>query len=529
MGLSRRQFFHRLGAFAGHGAAYAAMGALGFAEAGAARADELPPPGTGRGKRVVVLGAGIAGLVAAYELERAGYVVTVLEARDRVGGRNWTVRNGTRIEMNGEETQTAALSDGLYFNAGPARIPSHHEGLLSYCRALGVPLEVEVNSSRSALLASVKANGGKPIRQRQAVNDVRGGMSELLAKAVNKGALDQDLTPEDRERLLAFLRRYGDLAPDDSFKGTERSGFSVYPGAGDQIGQGLAPLPLRDLLGEETVPNIVFEDNALMQATMFEPVGGMDRIPYALAKAIRGRLVLGAEVEEIRQAPGGASVTYRDRKSGRSVTLLAEYAVVTIPLTILARVANDFSPAVKQAIAKAVYSHSSKVAFESPRFWEREQIYGGISFTGGETSLVWYPSSGFNSPTGLLIAAYTNGDVGAAFERRPIAEQIAMARASVGRLHPGHEGDLIHPMVVNWRKVPFNLGPWIHWDEDGNDPASYHLLNQPEGRIYFSGAHLSQMPSWQEGGVLAARRTVAEIARRTMAETELPAGRGALG
>src|SRR3546814_9444418 len=87
-------------------------------------------PALGNGIHVVVLGAGIAGLTAAYELEQAGFLVTLLEARERVGGRAWTLRDGDKIEMDGEDTQTVRFSDGIYFNAGPARIPSFHQGIL---------------------------------------------------------------------------------------------------------------------------------------------------------------------------------------------------------------------------------------------------------------------------------------------------------------------------------------------------------------------------------------------------------------
>jgi monoamine oxidase len=76
------------------------------------------------------LGAGIAGLVMAYRLERAGFAVTLVEARRRTGGRNWTLRHGDKVAMIGEAEQPVAFSKGLYFNAGPARIPSHHQGLL---------------------------------------------------------------------------------------------------------------------------------------------------------------------------------------------------------------------------------------------------------------------------------------------------------------------------------------------------------------------------------------------------------------
>ncbi|WP_229258385.1 FAD-dependent oxidoreductase [Duganella rivi] len=140
-------------------------------------------PGSGKGTKVLVLGAGIAGLVSAYELRKAGYQVQLIEARDRVGGRNWTIRNGTRIELNDGTTQVADFEPGHYFNAGPARLPSHHQTILGYCRELGVELEAEVNTSRSAYFLPDAAKGGQPIQLRRAINDARGHVSELLAKA----------------------------------------------------------------------------------------------------------------------------------------------------------------------------------------------------------------------------------------------------------------------------------------------------------------------------------------------------------
>jgi len=85
--------------------------------------------------------------------------------------------------------------------------------MLGYCRELGIPLEVEVNTSRSALMQRDRMNGGKPVEQRQLVNDTRGHVAELLAKAIRRDALDQELSPEDKERMLDFLRIYGDLSP----------------------------------------------------------------------------------------------------------------------------------------------------------------------------------------------------------------------------------------------------------------------------------------------------------------------------
>jgi len=490
------------------------MQALGLASTVFAQPAPPLPEEIGKGTHVVILGAGIAGLVMAYRLERAGYAVTLLEARRRTGGRNWTLRHGDKVELIGATEQSVSFSSGLYFNAGPARIPSHHQGLLGYCKLLGVPLEVEVNFSNSALLQADGDFGGKPIQERQAINDFRGRIAELLSKATNRGALDQELTADDKRRLIVFLRDYGDLSKDSLYQGSERSGYKVLPGPFDQAGVKRDPLSLRDLLKDDELPDMMFDDMVDMQATMFEPVGGMDRIPAAFHRSIRSPIRLGAEVSGIRQTPEKVEIVYRDR--GReSHQLSADYVACTIPLPVLAGIDTDLSAPVKQAIAGAKYDHAAKVAFESPRFWEAEQIYGGLSFGGPATGAVWYPSSGLQSDRGIILGAYVAGPPAQAFEALPTAKQIDMARNAIDRLHPGHGVDLSTPVAVDWSKVPYNLGPWIHWSESSFDTNAYRLLNQPEGRVYFTGAHLSQLPSWQEGAVLAAHRTIGLIARRT--------------
>ncbi len=521
MPISRRLFLHQVGAAGGYGAAYSAMVAMGLmaTPAAAARPPQLPAT-LGQGRSVLILGGGVAGLVSAYELERAGFKVTLLEARDRLGGRNWTLRGGSKIEMEGEADQTVQFSDGVYMNAGPARIPSHHEGLLAYCRKLGVALEVEVNSSRSAWFWDQNSNGGRPIQMRQGVHDLRGHISELLAKAVNKGALDQELTADDRARLLPFLKLYGDLAPDMTFKGSERAGYSQLPGAAAQQAIGREPLPFHELLDNAQVATSWYDESPYLQATMFQPVGGMDQIPAAFGRAIRSPVIRNAEVIQIRQDERGVQVTWRDRRTGKTAVAQADFSIITLPLVVLAKIDTNFAPEVTGAIAAVHYDHSNKVGFEAPRFWERQQIYGGLSFVGGETNLVWYPSAGLHTERGMLLACYASGAPARAFAARPIAEQIEMARRAVETLHPGHGQDLQTPAVVNWSKIPFNLGPWPNYSgrgvaEEGHiDHPSHRLLNAPQGRVYFSGAHLSQMPGWQEGAVFSAHRTISLLADR---------------
>src|SRR5450830_922444 len=310
MTVTRRTFLMQLAATSGYTAAAAAMTTLGLgATTIASAAVQNPPlqlaPGSGKGIKVLVLGAGIAGLVSAYELRKAGYQVQLIEARDRVGGRNWTIRNGTRIEYEDGTKQVADFEPGHYFNAGPARLPSHHQTILGYCREFGVELEAEVNTSRSAYFLPDAAKGGKPIQLRRAVNDARGHVSELLARATRKGALDQELSADDRVKLVEFLKVYGDLTPSGEFKGSERSGYKVYPGAAEQVGERNEPLPLEALLDPDLWTALIFDELLIFQPTMLQPVGGMDRIPYAFHERLKDVARLNTEVKSIRNKDKG--------------------------------------------------------------------------------------------------------------------------------------------------------------------------------------------------------------------------------
>ncbi|MFC7648163.1 flavin monoamine oxidase family protein [Streptosporangium lutulentum] len=235
--LTRRALLVGVGAAGGAGAMFAAMGALGLAPDSQTK-DFVPPRPSdfslsGRAAaKVVILGGGVAGLACAYELGKAGYDCTVLEAADRAGGRNRTVRGGDRLTELDGETQTAEFEEGTYFNAGPGRIAPWMV-TLDYCRELGVPIEMFVNNNASAYVYTQGMTA--PIRSRTARADLYGYVAELLAKATDAGALNQRLTKDDRERLSEFLRHFGDLGPDLGYNGSTRRGFETYPGVGDGI------------------------------------------------------------------------------------------------------------------------------------------------------------------------------------------------------------------------------------------------------------------------------------------------------
>ena len=153
-GIDRRRFFNLVGRNGGAAALYSTLHAMGIvAPPSPYRGLPRQPKDSGRGIRIAVLGAGIAGMSAAYELQRAGYDCTILEARDRPGGRIWTIRSGDTIaETDSSQRVMWDRQPDLYLNAGPARISQHHQAMLSYCRELRVPLEVLVNDNRAALL-----------------------------------------------------------------------------------------------------------------------------------------------------------------------------------------------------------------------------------------------------------------------------------------------------------------------------------------------------------------------------------------
>jgi monoamine oxidase len=504
---TRRDFLRQVGSIGGYRATYLTMQAMGLLSTAVAAEPLMLQRGGAHGSKVVILGAGVAGLSAAYELGKAGYECVILEARERVGGRNWSIRRGTRLEMNDGTRQLCEFDSEMYWNAGPARIPSAHQAVLGYCKELGVALEVEINTSRGARLYNPAANGGKPIEMRQAHNDVRGEISELLGKALNRGALDEELTAQDKERMIAFLQTYGDLTPDLVFKGSTRSGYQALPDAGDQAGERRDPLPLRTLLDVDLWSAVLFEEGFDFQATMFQPVGGMDRIAAAFAKKLGPAVRLMSEVTAIKRRNDGVAIAYTDKRSGQRKSVEAAYCIVTIPLKVLETIDNDFSPAHRAAMHEIEYGDAVKIAWQSRRFWELDdQIYGGISWVKGPTVLVWYPSDRLFSQKGILLGGYATRADAPALASKSLKEQLELSRAAIEGLHPGRSRELEKPMAITWSKVPYSLGIAARYQTD-RDP-NYAVLSDPDGPFYFAGEHLSHVGAWQEGAMLSARRAI---------------------
>jgi len=279
----------------------------------------------------------------------------------------------------------------------------------------------------------------------------------------------------------------------------------VLPGAGDEVGVWRDPVAFGTLLDVDMWAGMLSEESFDFQATMFQPIGGMDSIPVALARKLDSVVRLESEVTGIRRTSSGVSVTYLDKRSSTFANVDGAYCIVTIPLKVLDGIDADFSQPYRAAIHAVEYGSAVKIAWQTRRFWETENnIYGGISWVKGPTTMVWYPSDRFCSPKGILLGAYSFRDDANLLASLPLSAQFEMSRAAVETLHPGRGNELERPMAIAWSKVPYTLGFSARTEQDRN----YAVLGAPDGPFYFAGEHLSHLGAWQEGAILSARRTI---------------------
>src|SRR4030095_712687 len=388
-GITRRRFLEGIGLAGGSAALYETMTALGLINLPEAWAGPPQlPAGSGAGKKVVILGAGIGGLTAAYELSRANYGCQIIELTERPGGRNHTARRGTVLvekTSSGQTlTQVCNFDEGLYLNLGPGRLPYHHRRALHYCQELGVKLEIYVMETMANLFQSDKAFGGKSQIRRRIANDIQGYISEMLAKAVNQNALQQELNAEDRNRLLCLLKNFGDLGENElwgscgqtkckncnascqdcvscdkecatcfQYSGSTRDGceITVYqpcdPGA---------KLALKDLLSSEFWRFRFYQSFEYeWQPTLFQPVGGMDKIVDGFVNKVGNFIQYETEVLNIETRTDGVTVSVRDLKTGVRSNITADYCISNIPLPLLSKIKNNFSRDFSDAVALCVY------------------------------------------------------------------------------------------------------------------------------------------------------------------------------
>lgn len=564
---TRRNFLTQVGLLGGASALYETMVAMNLVNVpnqewnGPPKlADDL-----GQGKSVLILGAGIGGLTTAYILSKAGYRCHILEATSRAGGRNHTARRGSTIieerEVNGKMEQTiqeAKFDDGLYVNLGPGRLPYHHRRVLGYCRELNVKLEPYLMNTTGNLFQSDFDDSFKePVVYRKMQNDTRGYIAELLAKAVDKKALDDELSADEKENLLCLLEAFGSLknnakqtpeqeksceGPYDlSYEGTTRDGCGP-----DEHGKP-TPNVFHNCAEPEKIARKRLLDSRFWKAsfydpiefewqpTLFQPTGGMDMIVEGFLRKVGHLITYNAPVVRIRSYKDSVAVTYM--RGTEEVTERADYCVSNIPCPVLKNIDTNFDedkPRKKgevsfdKAIRDTTFDPSCKVGWQcNTRFWEdKYEIYGGISWTSDIIEQIWYPSNDYFSQKGTLTGAYVHGDNARKFQEYSLEERLKVAKAGGAKMHPEFLDDSIIPtdkgVSIAWKYVPYLEGAWPSWEGDQSDNSDYERLLRPFRRFYIVGDQASTLPGWQEGAMMSAEHVV-ELITELKTEEDFPA------
>jgi monoamine oxidase len=511
---TRRQLLHLVGVAGGSAAVYRMASALELLPnlSGAAPLKLAPA----RGKRhVVILGAGISGLVSAFELLRAGYSVDILEASYRLGGRVLTLRHGDIVDEIGNR-QVCRFDDEphLYFNAGASRIPANHTQILGYCKLLGVALETHVNLNTSAWVQYDDMLKGQRIRQREYNADARGFIAELLSKSILEGALDAPLTGLDKQRLMDFVSQYGDLEPDHVYRGSSsREGFKT--GGLYEHGEKKRKVEFSELLKADYWQSAMHFAEGEAQSSVLQPVGGMDKIVHALAARVEGKLQLNAQVIKIHTGNKGVELTYR--KDGETRTIAGDYCLNSIPGQILTGIDNNFTKGFRDKIAARPRGKLGKIAFQMrERFWENEGIYGGISWTGQDIGQIQYPSHGFQTQKGIVVGGYYLAkEPSDRFQLMSAQERLDAAIRQGEFLHPNYAGYVESGVSVAWYRMNHMLGCTAR----ETDEATLEVLRQAEGRHYLIGDQVCAHAGWQEAAVLSAHAALNRLSEQEAAAT----------
>jgi monoamine oxidase len=524
---TRRRFLETVGRAGGAAAVYESMVALGIVRVpdSAYAGPPQVPEGSGNGKTIVILGAGVAGLTAAYELKKrnSGYTVIILEAQHRAGGRSYTVRTGDKIvEKHGKELweQTCRFDKDQYLNAGPGRLPYHHTVALGCCKELKVAVEPYVMSSRANLYQTPDSFHNKAVPNRRILNDTRGWIAELLTKSIDKGSLDDELSPAQRKQMLDLLNTFGPLQ-NKKYVGSQRSGYVTEPGV-TTPGDIEPALKLIDILGSEFWLDRMYQpEDYEWQPTLFQPVGGMDMLARGFLPHVESFIRYKREVTSVHNIEGDkVRIVHRAASDPTSEveTITADWCISTIPAWILSNdIDNNFSHAFSNALKAAKRGKTCKVGWQADRrFWELDnQIYGGISYINHNITQMWYPSNGYLfEEKGVLTGAYNYTKRAEFLGNQHLPERLKIAAAGAHRLH-GEAFTKAVPielgLSIAWHHVPYQLGGWADWD--GVAPVHYETLLDADGRVIVAGDQVSYLPGWQEGAMLSAHHVLRQITR----------------
>ena len=447
-----------------------------------------PGPSRPRG-RVIVLGAGLAGLAAAHELDAAGFDVTILEARARPGGRVYTMRE--------------PFSDGLYAEAGAARIQDSHAFTLRFVKHFGLTLDPFFPASG----ARVTYVAGKRFVGPFAIGDLPLPFSDEERKLGMPGSLNK--------YLFSHLATLGDVSS-AAWPTHDLSRFEI---SIDEFcrRQGASPGFIRmialghDLTGMSALQFL--RDAALGSATKmwFKIRGGNDLLPKAFANALSQRIRYGAPVVRVEQDEAAVRVVYL--RQNDQVTIAADYIVCAIPAGVLRRleVAPSFSSSKQAAITQVGSLAMARVFLQSrQRFWLARGETGWAS--SDDPIDVWDYTRDQPGIRGIL-GAYLSGRMALQVSALDRGARGPFVLERMERIHPGIREHAEVTASHSWISDPWALGAGVSFDA-GQLSAHYHELRRREGRIHFAGEHTSPWSGWMNGGIESGLRAAAEIAAR---------------
>ena len=446
--------------------------------------------------RVVVIGAGLAGLAAAYELARTGVEVRVLEARARPGGRVHTLR--------------APFDDGLYAEAGAVFVPGHHATTLRYLREFGLPLQAATAGERGqggrlfVRGTSVRLRPGEsprwpvPLKPREA-GLTPGELRSLYLDPVVDSIGDPEHPLWPGEAALRFdgmtmaqlLRARG---ASDGAIALMRLGYL------DEWGDGIDSISalgqLRDLAGNRG------------GGETHRIAGGSDRLPAAFARRLGEAVRYGAAVTAIERRHGTVRVEYT--AGGERRTIAAERVICAIPFPLLRRLRIDppLAASKRAAVEQLPATAVTRVYLQlRERAWNPDD--GDAVATDLPIMLAAHATPGQAGPR-EIVEAFVTGTGARELGRMPVEACIRRVRAQMERIVPGSDARVERAAVYAWNADPWARGDYA-WFCPGQVRALLPHVATPDGHLHFAGDHTSTRPGWMQGALDSGRRAAGEV------------------
>ena len=440
----------------------------------------------GSAKRVVILGAGLAGLVAGWELKSAGHEVIILEAQLHPGGRVHTIREG--------------LSDDLYAEAGAGRIPASHTITLEWVKHFGLELEPfrPTSLSELALLKGkrVKIPADKPLDMSQVPLDLnpeerRAGLDDL--EELYCGELMAKIGSAIREDWPPEMMRLADISIEDFL---HQRGASA-----DAIHYMLAGFEQQSAL------DYIRDDNNHYKQPKSKIKGGNDLLPRAFAAKLSEAIRYGCVVEHIQHGQDRVSIACRH--AGMLDHVEAEAVICTIPFGVLRYipVTPEWTAEKRKVIDGLTYMAVVRTTFQvSRRYWEVEGLNGfGSSDKNFE---VWHPTYGKPGSRGLL-QAYFYEDYARRLDEMSEADRTERVIGDMDEVHPGLRQHLETVVTKSWQSDPWQKGAYtVHHP---GQLEWYPEICRREGNVWFAGEHASPWPTWMQGAIASGIKAAREI------------------